>query len=85
MIAYWIILATLLVAAIAGGAFTLASIFTPNTPEEIKACQHGAQDDVTKVFCENGVAVQKPVAIVIYLAAWLILACAFALSTSSLI
>ncbi|KAG7095134.1 hypothetical protein E1B28_005915 [Marasmius oreades] len=57
---------------ICAGAFVLSVLFRGNPPEAVKRCLNGAKDSLTNTVCANGIAIQKPVAVILYIASWLL-------------
>ncbi|KAF9261088.1 hypothetical protein L218DRAFT_543222 [Marasmius fiardii PR-910] len=52
------------------GAFLLSVLFRGNPPDVVKRCLNGAKDNLTRTVCTNGIAIQKPVAVIVYLVSW---------------
>ncbi|KAL0576490.1 hypothetical protein V5O48_005501 [Marasmius crinis-equi] len=64
------VLAVLGLIGFCAGSFVLSVIFRGNPPDVVERCRRGAKDDLTTVVCTNGVAIQKSVAVIVYLTSW---------------
>lgn len=52
------------------GAFVLSILFRGNPPDAVERCLNGAKDNLTTTVCTNGIAIQKPVAVIVYILGW---------------
>ncbi|KAJ8082503.1 hypothetical protein AAF712_001567 [Marasmius tenuissimus] len=58
--------------SICAGAFVLSIVFRGNPRAVVNKCLNGAKDDASHLVCTNGVAIQKSVAVLVYLTSWLL-------------
>jgi len=63
--------------SLVSGIFTLYSLFHQNSKQAVFDCLNGSTDEVTKGVCQNGMAVYKAIAVVVYVVMWLLLIYAY--------
>ncbi|ESK88687.1 hypothetical protein Moror_3026 [Moniliophthora roreri MCA 2997] len=69
---YLILLAIHLLLSFCAGSFVLSIIFRGNPPDVVDRCRRGAKDELTTLVCTNGIAIQKSVAVIVYLVSWIL-------------
>ncbi|KAK7062597.1 hypothetical protein VNI00_000085 [Paramarasmius palmivorus] len=70
VLTYLVLLSFHLLLSICAGSFVLSVIFRGNPPEVVDRCLNGAKDELTRLVCTNGVAIQKSMAIIVYIVSW---------------